>query len=111
MSVPYNVVNDNTNFNQYPLQMMSSSSHAQHPYPMRFESILKAPANFRDSALYSNDPTDPMFSYHVAEQMAAGNNGLQHASAMDQCQYPSSFLYQPSYTNIPGELSLRMYSL
>ena len=103
MSVPYNVVNDNTNFNQYPLQMMSP--HAQPPYPMRFESILKAPANFRDSALYSNDPTDPMFSYHVAEQMAAGNNGLQHASAMDQCQYPSSYLYQPSYTNIPGEFS------
>merc|ERR1712223_454080 len=100
LSVPYNVVNDNTNFNQYPLQMISS--HAQHPYPMRFESILKAPANFRDSALYSNDPKDPIFSYHVAEQMAAENNGIQHAPAMDQCQYPSSYLYQPSYTNIPG---------
>ena len=107
-------MNDNTNFNQLPLQMIShprpdGQQYQQHPYhpQMRFESILKAPANFRDSALYSNDPTDPMFSYHLAQQLGDGNNGLQPGSAsVNQSQHPSSQFYQPSYSNIPGKSTI-----
>ena len=97
-------MNDSSNINQLPLQMLSPSHpQAQQPYQMRLDSILKAPANFRDSALYSNDPTDPMFSYHIAHEMTDGNTGMTPAVVVDQGQHSSSYMYQPSYTNIPGK--------
>ena len=68
------------------------------PYPMSYDSILKAPANFRDSALYSNDPTDPMFTYNVPQHLADRN--------IDQHQNPHNHFDQPSYTNIPGNWNL-----
>ena len=72
---------------------------------MSFESILKAPANFRDSALYSNDPSDPMFLYNVAQHLEDGNAVIPPISVVDQHQYPRNYSYQPSYTNISGNLT------
>ena len=85
------------NFNQQPLWIASQQ------YPMSYDSILKAPANFRDSALYSNDPSDPMFAYHVAQHIADGDGFVQPISAIDQRQHPQSYLNQPNYINIPGK--------
>ena len=90
---------NNNNFNQPPPQQLLISS--QH-YPRSFDSILKAPANFRDSALYSNDPSDPMSAYNVPQPLADGNGAIQHVSVVDQRQNPQNYFYQPSYTNIPG---------
>ena len=85
---------NNNNFNQTPQPLSISSQH----YPRSFDSILKAPANFRDSALYSNDPTDPMFTYNVPQHLADRN--------IDQHQNPHNHFDQPSYTNVPGNWNL-----
>jgi hypothetical protein len=91
---------NNNNFNQ-PQQLLISSQH----YPS-FDSILKAPSNFRDSALYSNDPSNPMFSYNVPQGVVDRNGEIQPVPVVDQRQNPKNYFYQPSYTNIPGNSNL-----
>ena len=92
-SVPYHSNNENASHQQ---QLVSSQHH-----PLSFDSVLKAPANFRDSALYSNDPNDHKFPFQVVPHFSADDETLQPAAVIDQRQQQHYF-YQPSYTNIPG---------
>ena len=96
-SVPYHCVNDNSTFNPQPFLI-----HAQHLHPTNVDSILKAPANFRDSALYTNDPSDPMFRYNIPQHRTDGEEALQAVSGTDQRKPQEHYFHQPSYTNIPG---------
>ena len=99
LSVPYHFVNSPYhNFNLQPQHLLAASV----THPMSFESILKAPDNFRDSALYTNDPSDPMFLYNVPPPRSERLDPPQTGSNVNMQQQQPNYDFQPSYTNIQG---------
>ena len=104
LSVPYHFVNSPYhNFNLQPQHLLAASG----THPMSFESILKAPDNFRDSALYTNDPSDPMFLYNVPPPRNERLDPQQTESTVNRQQQQPNYDFQPSYTNIPGMTQFR----